>query len=256
MRNFYERIFKEKNATREEITNFLNDCLNYVFEYHNLDIEEYSITLHPTKTKYLDDADAKVEQDEKDLKKFDVYFDDNFLSFKGTRKDKKASKKAKERIFQDEREYMADFLNFIYTMFHEFHHIIQFIKQPKVMKDWETTKFSIKKLAQNINSFDQSKEEQQKILSALDAHEDAMSYVSRIEREANKKGHEYLTKTLDYLIFVERDPELQNFFCSVYTYANAIRKDEFYFYRKYNKINADQLEILKHFNINTENLLS
>lgn len=256
IRNFLELIYKEKNATKEEVLNFLNECLNYVFDYHKIDINNYSITFHPTKTKYLDDAEAKVEQDEKYLNVFDIYFDDIYLTFKGTKKIKSKSKKSKERYFQDEREYMADFLNFVYTMFHEFHHIIQYIKKPKAMKKWEITKISIEKLAASINSFDYNKEDKQKILLALNAHEDALDYVSRNEREANKKAHEYLTQILDYLIFVERDPEFENFLFSFFTYANAIRKDEFYFYRMFNKINAQKLAVLEQYKISANELLS
>ena len=254
-RDFFELIYKQQNATREEVINFLNHCLNYVFETNNIDISQYKITLHPTKTKVLDDADAKVEQDEKNPNQFDVYFDDKFLSFKGTKKIKNA-KKSKEREFQSESDYMGDFLNFIYVMFHEFHHIIQYIKKPKVMKNWEETKLSIAKLTNSINSFDLEKAEKKELLSALSAHEDAMDYVSRIEREANKQAHVYFAKIIDKLSFLETDPELEELFYSFYTFINKIRKDEFYFYRKYNKINAEKLRVLEGYNIYEEDLLS
>lgn len=258
--NFFESIYLHDSATKEDIQNFLRNCLKFVFDLEKVNLEDYEINFRPIKENLLNNAEACVVKDDKYLNKFSIYFLEKYTSFKGySVKQKKSSENIhsnNDKEFVSRMDYMADYLNFIYTMFHEFHHVMQYIKKPKHMKKFDNTKRAIEELLVSINDFDLSKKDKDKASRALQSHENAMDFVSHIEREADKKAHFYFTSLLDLLIFCEQNETMLCFYDSVYRYVNAIRKDEFFFYRKYNKKNAQSLKVLKKYDIDKNELLS
>ena len=82
IQDFFDLILTERNASREEIDNFLHECLNFVFAINKIDISKYDINFHTLKQAQLKDFGAKMSQHQKYNNKFDVYFNDNSLVLK------------------------------------------------------------------------------------------------------------------------------------------------------------------------------
>lgn len=111
IKEFLELTFYEKNATQEEVFNFLQESLKYIFKQNKLNFNDYKVNIHFVSDKVLDDAEAKMFPDEKYANKFDVLF----------------NKKSKSYKCKDPDD-TSKFFSFVYYAFHEFSHIIQFIK--------------------------------------------------------------------------------------------------------------------------------
>jgi len=104
IRKFFSQIYYENNATREEIYNFLQECLKFVFDRNNLNLKDYNITFHILKQLPLKSCDATMIANDKDENKFDVFLKADSLKIK------------------DIKDVNA-FLYYIYVCLHEYGHI-------------------------------------------------------------------------------------------------------------------------------------
>ena len=77
IRNFFDLIIFDHDASRTEYHNFLQDCLKFVFDYHNLNINDFNINLHSIKMPKDNYYLAYMQQHATKLNTFDVYLNHN-----------------------------------------------------------------------------------------------------------------------------------------------------------------------------------
>jgi len=193
---------------------------------NNLNVKDFKVNLHIFKEIPRLKCDATMIANEKDNKKFDVYLKSQSLRIKNI-------------------EDFDCFLYYIYVIFHEFGHIIQYIKHPEDMiifdeeyLAYQDTYFDLMSTKNKCREFRKATKEFGKFFDSIDA-------ISPIEKNANKQAYLYYKDMLDQLIMYEKDEELADFYASVYTNLQDIRKDDFIFYRKYNKLQKEALNSLK-----------
>ena len=72
--------------------------------------------------------------------------------------------------------------------------------------------------------------------------------MSQIEKDADKKAYIYFVSILENLIKTEQNEEFLEHLCSLYNFANHVRKDFFASYRKHNIRNRTAINCLNDLN--------
>ncbi|MBQ8615538.1 MAG: hypothetical protein IJ415_03120 [Clostridia bacterium] len=235
IRNFFSLIYYQKSATREEIYNFLQECLKFVFEENNLDINDYKIIFHFVKFKEKTRNASVVPEDNNDYT-FHVKIKKQALTYNEINFD-----------LETANEKMGDLLEIVLSAFHEYAHIIQYINNLDDMLKFDYKWLTVE---ETIDSFEGSKNKNVKRISKeLTNYLDAQEFISKVEKDATTQAHRYYRKMLDLLIIHEQDEELANFFASIYVFVNSLRKDDFKEYRKQNSREKQIVSTLKAYGI-------
>jgi len=171
IRNFFELIYKEGNATKEEVYNFLRECLTYVFDQNCLNPEDYEVNFHFLSTgrdrsadkklskaqkednSLLDGFSAYVQASEYDDRKFDVYFPKDMASFKISSPFKCGKNRDYDDALYEYIERFANYFNFVFTTLHEFAHIVQYITTPDIMAEADETAINHGKVEYAIKKY-------------------------------------------------------------------------------------------------------
>ena len=220
IRNFFSLIYYEKSATREEIYNFLQECLKFVFAENQLNIDDYKIIFHFVKLKGTGrNASMKPEDNNDDT--FHVKINKKILTYN-------------EINFNLEtaNEKLGDLLEFILSALHEYSHIIQYINN---LDDMLTFDYKSLTLEETTDSLKTSKDKNvKKISNELKKYLDTQEFISKAEKDATTQAHKYYRKILDLLIIHEQNEDLAEFYASIYSFINSLRQDDFKEYRKQN----------------------
>ena len=237
IRNFFELIYYNNNASREEVYNFLCECLKFVFQKNNLNLKDFEINLHILKKLPKKSSDASMVANDKDEKKFDVYLSSSALKIK------------------NDHDVMA-FLYYIYVFLHEFGHIIQYIKHPDDMGIFDDEYIAYEETYNDLILVKHKNKEFRRMSNGFAKFFDSIDSISPVEKNANKQAYTYYRDILDQLIMHEKDENLAEFYASAYTNLQYIRKDDHIFYRKYNKIQKDALATLKEYGFDEDFVIS
>lgn len=236
IRNFLDTVIYERHASSEEVFNCLTECLKQVFALNCIDIKKYVINLHSVK-KMEEDNDAFMTYDHK-TNIFDVYFQKKYMVLKNS-----------------STENMEGLLSLIYNALHEYAHIMQYIKYPELMADYDNEKNTVyENMVKIVNN--SSPKNARVLIREYMKHADAKRIISSVEKDANNQAYKYFKLILNCLLKDEFDPNLRQFYLDIINYINNIRKDEFYNYRIQNKLNKQALSILEGYNIQQEDLIT
>ena len=226
IRSFLELIYYNNNATREEVDDFLRNCLQFMFEINGLDVKNYNITFHYPKSKTLTECEAKMVADDNKLEKFDVVF--KYDVFKVKNKD-------------DVKGYIYP----LYIAFHEFAHILQYILKRDEMDTFDAdligTQDSIDILSQSQHLTPEIK----KVKKNMEKYLFNLDIISPYEKDANKNSFLTCRRLFDTLLVDETDDELADYYLENLNNLSFLRKDEFVFYRKFGKSQREVVERLK-----------
>ncbi len=242
IRNFFHLICYEQNATREEVHNFLQELLKYVFKKNNININDYTITLHCVKEEdkfektkkqesklsqesrmFSHNTKALMMHDKIDPTLFDIYYPHEFISLKPTTDQQKKPKSKKKNETEEIDELyvktrsrvknLENFLEFIYNMFHEMAHMMQYIQEPEQMKMYDDEIEEMDRNRELIEICLTQNKEKRRLLKTIDKYVEAQGFIAPYETDANEKADEYFYSLLQTLIRHEQDEELLDFFC-------------------------------------------
>lgn len=238
IQDFFDLILTERNASREEVHHFLWECLKFVFEFNNIDINQYEIQFHSLKSSQLKDFGAKMSQHQKYLNHFDVFLNHDKLFLKDLN-----------------QESISNLLSLMFMAMHEFGHIIQFIQHQDIMDDYDREH---KIVYNNMCNFVilHDRKSQNLITKQYLKHEKAKLLISTLERDADHQAYIYSKIIFKSLLDQEDDKVMQAFLKSAITFFNKIRKDNYYEYRIADKQNKEALRILGSFGVKKEDLLT
>ena len=253
IRNFLHLIYWEETASQEEVYNFLQECVTYVFNQYGLDKNKFDIGIHFVSKYVLQDAEAKMVKDEKHENKFYILLNKKNKSFKCSNKNYSSKyhqnkDKNGEIYITPTDEEVSDFYTFIISFLHEVGHIIQYIRNPKVMRESDKNIEDFEDSFEIIKKIMPKGKEKRAILRNLNNHRDAQYYMSQIEKDADKKAYIYFVSILQNLIKSEQNEEFLEHLCSLYNFTNHIRKDFFASYRKHNIRNRTAINCLNDLN--------
>jgi len=238
IQDFFDLILTERNASREEIDNFLHECLNFVFAINKIDISKYDINFHTLKQAQLKDFGAKMSQHQKYNNKFDVYFNDNSLVLKNLNQNS-----------------ISNLLSLMFEAMHEFGHIIQFIKHQDIMDDYDREhKLVYRYMCDFVVC--QDRKAQNLITKQYIKHEEAKLLISSLERDADYQAYRYTKIIFTSLLQQEDDKVMQSFLKSAIVFFNKMRQDNYYEYRIADRQNKIALNILGRYGIKKEDLLT
>lgn len=82
IRKFFETIYYDETATKEEVYNFLHECTHFVFEQYGIDKNKYEINIRFVSPSVLGEDEARMCRDEKYENKFEVLLNKNNQSLK------------------------------------------------------------------------------------------------------------------------------------------------------------------------------
>lgn len=238
IQNFFDLILCERNASSEELYNFLQDCLKFVFAVNKIDINQYEIQFHTIKIADDDIFGAKMSQDMKKNNKFDVFFSQDDLVLKNLT-----------------TESIEHILTLMFMALHEFGHIIQFIKFQNIMDDYDKEHQIVYKNIGDIVKY-QDRKSQNLITRQYLKHEEAKLLISVIERDASYQAYQYSKIIFNTLLEYEDDPIMQAFLKTGIKFNNKMRQDLYKKYRKADKENKEALRILNDYGIKEEDLLT
>ena len=238
IQNFFDLILCERNASREEVYNFLQDCLKFVFAINKIDISKYEIQFHTIKISDDDVFGAKMSQDMKKPNKFDVFFSQDDIVLKCL------TKESIEQLF-----------TLMFMALHEFGHIIQFIKYQDVMDAYDKEHEIVFKNMCDFVKY-QDRKSQNLITRQYLKHEEAKLLISSIERDASYQAYQYSKIIFNTLLTYEDDKIMQAFLQSGIKFSNKMRQDLYKKYRIADKENNEALRILNSFGIKKEDLLT
>ena len=173
IQNFFDLILSERNASREEVYNFLQDCLKFVFAANKIDITKYEIQFHTIKLDKNDVFGAYMKQDMKKSNKFDIYFNQDDLVIKSLT-----------------IESIEHLLTLMFMALHEFGHIIQFIKHQDTMDCYDKEHQVVYKNMCDFVKY-QDRKSQSLITKQYLKHEEAKLLISVIERDASFQAYQY-----------------------------------------------------------------
>lgn len=247
-------IYWEENASYEEIYNFLQELITYVFNQYGIDRNKFDIKLHFVSKAILGDCTARMFREEQYENKFHIIFNKKYKSFKVTEKNYDSkyflNKINKGESFNTPADNnIADFYIFIIDALHEIGHIVQYIRNAKYMLNEDKNQQNLNKSFNLINSLMKNSKEKRAILKNLDTHIDALEYMSPIEKDADKKAYIYFVSILQNLIRTEKDEEFLDHLCCLYGFMNHTRKDYFTSYRKHNRRNKNSITKLNELNL-------
>ena len=250
IKNFFELMFTHGNATKEEVYNFLRECLEYVFSQNNLNIDDYDVTFHfvqsdigqnPDKklkkskkqgNALFDGALAYMQADDIDDKKFDVYFPRECASFKiATPPRRKGMECELTRLEYFEK--FEPFFEFVFIVLHEFSHIIQYIQNPDMME--KTDKEYNKRVLVESTIMENMPNSRNKriMLHLLEQQTNASNYVSECEIDANEQATQYNCDMLYELMCANSAPYFVEFLMSNYQFVEhehrGCKKNEYIF---------------------------
>ena len=253
IRNFLHLIYWEENASQEEVFNFLQECVTYVFNQYGIDRNKFNIGIHFVSIHVLQDAEAKMVKDEKHENKFYILLNKKNKSFKCSNKNYDSKyhqiKDKKGEIYSTPTdEEISNFYTFIISFLHEVGHVIQYIRNPKVMCESDENTKDFEDSFEIIDKIMPKCKEKRAIIKNLNNHRDALYYMSQIERDADKKAYIYFVSILQNLIRNEQDEDFLEHLCSLYNFTNHIRKDFFTSYRKHNIRNRTAINCLNDLN--------
>lgn len=236
---FFDLIIFDHEASRTEYQNFLNDCLKFVFDYHNLDINDFNVIIHSVKITENDDYLAYMCQHATKLNCFDVYLNHDHMVFK------EFNKKSLKTLF-----------SFMFCAMHEFGHIVQCAKHYKNMAKSEIRKYDVitnvnKKLSK-IND----RKKQNLIVAQFDKHYEAYEAISNIERNADYQAYKYCQILFRTMYEQEQIEEIKDFYLMAIHYCNKIRQERYELYRISDKSNKQAIKILNKNGIKKEDLLN
>lgn len=226
IRDFFNLIYYQNNATQEEIHNFLHECLKYTFEENGFDMTEFDLTIHNKVKNTLIKCDAQMIADDNNPNKFDFYFKDKFF------------KVAKQ-------EDVDSFMYPLYVFFHEIGHMFQYILTAEEMLIYDEEKFETELAVIDLDLKKHKTRKERLLKKALDKFANAQRIICPPEKDANKQSYLYLKDLILTLINYEQDPDLAEYFITLYQDLQYMRKQEFDWYRKYSKFNRDAAEVLK-----------
>ena len=149
----------------------------------------------------------------------------------------------------------SKFFSFIYYILHEYGHVIQNIENPELFEQHDDF-LEFLELAPIIISNHSENKEKRLIIKALKKYLNAQEFMSCIEREANKKAYIYFVSIVENLIGLEQDEEFTNFLCSLRTFLEKIKKDNYDIYKHYGRENQDAIKQLKELNFDDELFIS
>ncbi len=263
IRKFFYLILIHKNASREEVDNFLHDCLKFVFDYHDININNYKIQIHGVKFDNDYQCTAEVIQEYSHPNCFDVYLNYDELVFKvhrktdhnkksSTKKDKSNGLYPKENIL---KEPIQTLFSLMFTSMHEFGHIVQYITHPKYMKNFKIREHeTLINLTKTIRT--QNFKTQKLIVKQYNKHEMALESISNIERNADYQAHKYCQILFKTMCAHEENPVIKKFFLYAIQCFNKIRQNRYELYRKSDKASKQALKCLDKFGIKKEDLLT
>lgn len=257
--SFFELIYKEKNASQEEVYNFSLECLNYVFKLQKIDLKKYNINVRFKQLSSEEDGRSYCEQSSKDKNSFDIVLDKNDLSFKLSPlsnkiyyDEGKSKNVNKDEFHNPQLEYHKSLTNFCYflnTMFHEFAHIVQYIKTPNLIAKSDMDRYltgeSIKKYFTTITD----KNEKKLLTKQFISHYNNKDFIRLIEKDANRQAFAYTNVLLRHLINEAKDNDFKWFLFNLLKTSKQIRQEDFMDYRIFNKHNKFTLKILNEHNV-------
>ena len=226
IRKFFNQLYYEENATREEVYNFLRECLTFVFNKNNLNLNDFKVNLHIVKELPIKHCDATMIADDKDETKFDIYLKSKSLQIKN---------------YED----CVAFLYYIYVFIHECGHVIQYICHSKDMVIYDNEYLIYQDTLIDMQSTPHKTRDFRRATKGFASFFDSVDAISHVEKNANKQAYLNYKAILDELIMHEKDDELADYFASAYSNLQNIKKDDYIFYRKYHKIKKDALNTLK-----------
>lgn len=257
--SFFELLYKEKNASQEEVYNFSIECLKYVFQTQNIDLNKYTINLHFRALNDEEDGRSYMEQSAKDEKVFDVYMNKADLTFKLSPISKavyydeaKSKNLNKDEFHNPVAEYLKSLTNFCYflnTLLHEYAHVVQYIKTPKLIEKSDMDRYltgqSITKYLQTV----QDKKERTLLQKQFLIHFYKKDFIRLVEKDANRQAFAYTNVMLRQLINEAKDNNFKWFLFNILKTSKAIRKEDFMDYRSANRHNKLALQILNAHNV-------
>ena len=239
IRNFFDLIIFDHNASREEMYNFLQDCLKFVFEYHYLDVKDFNVDLHSIKMQKDSCYFAYMQQKPTQINGFDVYLNHDHLVFKDYTK-----------------ENLQILFSLMFTAMHEFGHIVQYIEHSRRMIKAEIREYDVtKNLNKKANNIDNRKK-QNLVIAQCNKHLDAMQAISNIERNADYQAYKYCQILFRTMYNHEENEIIKNFYLMAIHYFNKIRKNRYKLYRISDKANKQAIKILNKNGIKKEDLLN
>ena len=256
---FFELLYKEKNASQEEVYNFSIECLKYVFKLQNIDLKKYNINIHFKKLNNEEDGRSYCEQSAKDKNTFDVVMNKEDLTFhlsplsNAVYYDEAKSRNINKNEFHNPRlEYHKSLTNFCYflnTLLHEYAHIVQYVKCPNLIGKSDMDRYltgeSIKKHLATI----EDKNEKKLLIKQFITHYNNKDFIRLIEKDANRQAFAYTKVLLKHLINEAKDNDFKWFLYNLLKTSKQIRQEDFVDYRIFNKHNKFTLQILNEHNV-------
>lgn len=236
VRNFFNLVIHEGNASREEVFNFLQECLNFVFVANDLDVTEYDITIHAVKRMLSQNQGAYMYKGVKP-NEFHVHFLKDSMVLKEFNNDS-----------------ISELLKLIIMAFHEFGHIIQYIKSEEFMNNFDNTYFEVHEFLNEYLPLCEKKE-QNLILKQFLKHREAKGYISIVEKDANSQSYEYFKSMINAIKTDETDEALLHLYDIILKFINQTKKYRHLDYRVGNKDNREALNILQQHGFSKGDLL-
>ena len=235
---FFDLIIFDHNASRTEYHNFLQDCLKFVFDYHNLNVNDYNVELHSIKMEkngYL----AYMQQKATQLNGFDVYLNHDHLVFK-----------------EYNGESLRTLFSLMFTAMHEFGHIVQYIENSRRMvkaaiREYDVT-LNLNKKVDKIND----RKKQNLVVAQCNRHFYAMDAISNIERNADYQAYKYCQILFNTMYEQEENEVIKTFYAYGIRCFNKLRQKRYELYRISDKDNKQAIKILNKNGIKKEDLLN
>lgn len=251
IRNFFVLI-RTQYPTREEFYNFLLECKSFIFNQYGLDENKYDITIHFIVPHELGFDEAKMYAHENDKNKFDINLSFHKLSNKysllpSTKKENSSTQTKNQTTLSNKdllKKRQTSILTLIISFFHELGHVFQYIRESKIMNKEDEIKNDLSDTFEQVCYLMPNSKKTRLIIKALGKHINALAYMSRCEKDADKKSYIYFASILTKLIQVEEDEEVLDFLCSIHGYINKARKHNYKIYREYSKENREAIEKL------------
>lgn len=282
IRNFFSLLCFEQNATKEEVHNFLQELLKYTFAKNNINIKDYIVTYHFIKEedkfektkKHEKKADqenrlfsnhtkAMMITDTINSEKFDVYFPAEFASVKvwkeenhiKQKQEKSCTHNIEDKLFEKTTlrvENVEMYLEFIFSVLHEYVHIIQYIKTPNKMRRIDDVFEAMQYSQYAIQIYMPNSKRKRLILKTLNKYNDAQGYISPCEQDADKKAYNYFHSILVDLIKNETNSELNDFLCYTMQFLENTKNRLMFNYSLFEQFNAEAIDKLGELNFEEE----
>lgn len=249
IRNFLN-LLRTENPTKEEIANFLLELKTFVFNQYGLNEEYYDINIQFVHPKVLDYDEAQMDIDKNNGNKFTIYLSkeklagkNNLVKTKRTKENKKAEQTT-ENLTQQHNNRVSSVLTITQSFLHELGHVIQYIRNPKRMKEEDDIKDTAYEVLADITFLLDNSRKKRLLLKALGKHINAMAYMAGPEKDANRKCYIYFANVLSVLLSAEQDEEMIDFLCLLYMNINRAKKHNHKIYRQYSKENREAIDKL------------